>query len=242
MQAAPMVDSRTYRTLVNPRGLVSSRFLVKQTDMLVSAESDVSGLARALILRYRKDIEDYIRDHPEFLHALSPLPMDEDAPGIVRTMLRAGAGADVGPMAAVAGALADYVGRGLLASSREVVVENGGDIMLHVSRRREMFILAESSPFVGLKVAVGPTPEPLGICTSSGRLGPSLSFGLADAVTIFAATSATADAAATSVANLVRTEHDIEAGIERARALGVAGVLILVADRIGVWGQVEIIA
>ena len=101
MQAAPVVDSRTYRTLVNPRGLVSSRFLVKQTDMLVSAESDVSGLARALILRYRKDIEDYIRDHPEFLHALSPLPMDEDAPGIVRTMLRAGAGADVGPMAAV---------------------------------------------------------------------------------------------------------------------------------------------
>jgi ApbE superfamily uncharacterized protein (UPF0280 family) len=242
MQAAPVVDSRTYRTLVNPRGLVSSRFLVKQTDMLVSAESDVSGLARALILRYRKDIEDYIRDHPEFLHALSPLPMDEDAPGIVRTMLRAGAGADVGPMAAVAGALADYVGRGLLASSREVVVENGGDIMLHVSRRREMFILAESSPFVGLKVAVGPTPEPLGICTSSGRLGPSLSFGLADAVTIFAATSAAADAAATAVANLVRTEHDIEAGIERARALGVAGVLILVADRIGVWGQVEIIA
>jgi ApbE superfamily uncharacterized protein (UPF0280 family) len=123
-----------------------------------------------------------------------------------------------------------------------VVVENGGDIMLHVSRRREMFILAESSPFVGLKVAVGPTPEPLGICTSSGRLGPSLSFGLADAVTIFAATSAAADAAATAVANLVRTEHDIEAGIERARALGVAGVLILVADRIGVWGQVEIIA
>jgi len=230
-----------YRMLAKPKGLVTSSLSVGETNVLISAYRDLSREALPLIRKYREHIEAYIKARPVFSWSLTPVPADDEAPEIFRTMIEAGARACVGPMAAVAGAIADYVGRDLLEFSREVIVENGGDIMLHVSSRRELLVLAENSPFRGLKLAVGPTTEPIGVCTSSGTLGESLSFGKADAVTIFASSAAEADAAATAVGNLIRSKRDIEAGIERAREIGVNGVLILVADGIGAWGDIEII-
>jgi len=239
--AAKEFGPEIYRILAKPRGLVTSRLRVGETDVLISADRDLSREALPLIGKYRKQIESYIETSPVFSWSLTPVAMDENAPAIVRAMIEASAQACVGPMATVAGAIADYVGRDLLAFSREVIVENGGDILLHVSSKRELLVLAENSPFVGLKVAVGPTPEPIGICTSSGTLGHSLSFGRADAVTIFGQSAAKADAVATAVGNLIQSRLDIEAGIERAREIGVNGVLILVEDSIGVWGDIEII-
>ncbi len=230
-----------YRVLARPKGLIASTLRVGETDVLIAADCDLSREAHPVITKYRRQIETYINACPAFLWSLTPIPMDEEAPDIVKTMIEASAEACVGPMATVAGAIADYVGRDLLAFSRDVIVENGGDIMLHVSSQRELLVLAENSPFEGLKIAVGPTSEPIGICTSSGTLGHSLSFGKADAVTIFAQSAAKADAAATSVGNLVQSKLDIQSGIERARQIGVNGVLILVDDSVGVWGEIEII-
>lgn len=239
--AAKEFGPEIYRILAKPKGLVTSRLRVGETDVLISGDRDLSREALPLIQKYRKQIESYIETSPVFSWSLTPVTMDEKAPDIVRTMIEASAEACVGPMATVAGAIADYVGRDLLAFSRDVIVENGGDILLHVSSKRELLVLAENSPFEGLKIAVGPTPEPIGICTSSGTLGHSLSFGKADAVTIFGQSAAKADAAATSVGNLIQSRLDIETGIERAREIGVNGVLILVDDSIGVWGDIEII-
>jgi ApbE superfamily uncharacterized protein (UPF0280 family) len=241
MAAAKEFGPEIYRTLSKPKGLVTSRLRVGETDVLISGDCDLSREALPLIRKYREQIESYIKTCSEFSWSLTPVTMDEKAPDIVRTMIAASAEACVGPMATVAGAIADYVGRDLLAFSRDVIVENGGDIMLHVSSRRELLVLAENSPFEGLKLAVGPTPEAIGICTSSGTLGHSLSFGNADAVTIFSQSAAKADAAATAVGNLIQSRLDIENGIERAREIGVNGVLILVEDSIGVWGDIEII-
>jgi hypothetical protein len=230
-----------YRMLSKPKGLVTCALSVGETNVLISADRDLSREALPLIRKYREHIEAYIKARPVFSWSLTPVATDDEAPEIVRTMIEASAKACVGPMAAVAGAIADFVGRDLLEFSREVIVENGGDIMLHVSSRRELLVLAENSPFRGLKLAVGPTTEPIGVCTSSGTLGESLSFGKADAVTIFASSAAQADAAATAVGNLIQSKLDIEAGIERAREIGVNGVLILVGDGIGAWGDIEII-
>lgn len=241
MRATFELDQEDYRLLVKSRGLVSSRVQVRQTDMLVSGNCELGVKALPLIRKYRADIEDYIDRRPEFARSLVPVAPDPAAPPIVGAMLEASSRAGVGPMATVAGAMADHVGRGLLAHSREVIVENGGDILLHVSSRREMLVLAENSPLLSLKIAVGPTAGPLGICTSSGTHGHSLSFGRADAVTIFAETAAFADAAATAVGNLVQSARDVDAGIAKARSLGVSGVLILVEDKVGAWGQVDII-
>jgi uncharacterized protein len=241
MYSAAELDSQAYRTLIKTRGLVSARVVVKQTDMLVSGRSDLSRRALPLVVRYRRDLEDYIRLRPEFQHSLEPIGADESAPEIARTMIEAAARANVGPMAAVAGAMADFVGRGLLAHSPDVLVENGGDVMVRLTTRREMLILAENSPLGSVKIALGPTPEPMGVCTSSGTLGHSLSFGRADAVTILDRSAANADAAATAVGNVVKDEQDVEAGLERAREIGVDGVLILIANRIGAWGRIDII-
>jgi ApbE superfamily uncharacterized protein (UPF0280 family) len=103
-------------------------------------------------------------------------------------------------------------------------------------------IYAGSSP-LSLKVGIRIAPEdsPLGICTSSGTVGPSLSFGKADAVCILSASAALADAAATAVGNLVREEKDMESGLERAKSIeGVLGCLLILADRMGVWGNVKV--
>jgi uncharacterized protein len=241
MRLCAEIEAEGYRQLVKPSRLVSSRVQVKQTDMLVSGARDLGVAALPLIRKYRAHIEAYIRKRPEFARSLAPIAMDGAAPGIVQAMLEASHRADVGPMAAVAGAMSDYVGSDLLAFSPEVIVENGGDIFLRASTRLKMLVLAENSPVASLTVAVGPAEEPIGVCTSSGTHGYSLSFGRADAVTIFAETAAFADAAATSVGNLVKSARDVEAGIERAQALGVSGVLILVGDKVGAWGQVDII-
>ncbi len=239
--AAKELGPEAYRTLANPKGLVTSHLRVGETDVLISGGRDLSREALPLIRKYREQIESYIKSCAMFSWSLMPVSKDDNAPEIVKTMIEASVKACVGPMATVAGAIADYVGRDLLAYSREVIMENGGDITLQVSSKRELLVLAENSPFEGLRIAVGPTPGPMGICTSSGTLGQSLSFGRADAVTIFDQSAAKADAAATAVGNLIKSSRDIEVGIERAREIGVHGVLILVDDSIGAWGDIEII-
>jgi ApbE superfamily uncharacterized protein (UPF0280 family) len=155
-------------------------------------------------------------------------------------MIHAGRKASVGPMAAVAGAVADHVGEGLLLFSRDIIIENGGDVFVRSSVRREMLIVSESSDVKSIRIALNPSTQPIGVCTSSGRLGPSFSFGDADAVTALAATACMADAAATAVGNCIRSAADIPHGIELAKAIGVKGVLIIAHGRLGVWGDIEI--
>jgi ApbE superfamily uncharacterized protein (UPF0280 family) len=161
---------------------------------------------------------------------------------MVQEMMRAAALAQVGPMAAVAGAIAEYVGKDLLTSTSQVVVENGGDIFLKVAQNITIGVYAGTSPLsnkLGLKIT--PEASPLGVCTSSGTVGHSLSFGKADAVTVVARSASLADAAATAIGNLVKEVKDIERGFAYAHSTqGILGVLIIVADKFGAWGDIEL--
>jgi ApbE superfamily uncharacterized protein (UPF0280 family) len=234
---------RTYRTLVDRGRLTAFRVMVKETDLHVQARSDLTALARELTLEHRGYLEAYIRRHPEFLSTLEPWPLTGPAPAIVGDMIAAGAAAGVGPMAAVAGAVAEHVGRGLLPHSDEVIIENGGDIFLKTATTATVAIFAGPSPLslkVGVRVACG--DGPIGVCTSSGTVGHSLSFGKADAVCVVSRSCALADAAATAVGNRVRSRQDIVSGIEFGRRIrGVQGLAIIVEDRLGAWGEVEVI-
>ena len=242
MPATKEIEADIYRRLVKPKGLVSAEIRVKQTNLLVSGTRDLADKALPLVKLYRRQIEEYIIRHPFFGRSLVPLIPDDDAPEIVKAMIEASTRANVGPMASVAGAIAEYVGLGLMSFSREVIVENGGDIFLFTSQKREMLLLAESSLFRGLRIALDPTPSPIGVCTSSGTLGHSLSFGRADAVMVIACSAALADAAATAIGNLVKRSSDLEVAIEKAQEIGVDGVVIIVDDQIGAWGKLEILA
>jgi hypothetical protein len=235
---------RTYRTLVDSDRLTAFTVTVKETDLHVQARSDLTALARELTLEHRGYLEAYIRRHPAFLSTLEPWPLTGPAPAVVGDMIAAGAAAGVGPMAAVAGAVAEYVGRGLVPHSEEVIIENGGDIFLKTAAAATVAIFAGRSPLslkVGVRLACGDLP--LGVCTSSGTVGHSLSFGKADAVCVVSRSCALADAAATAIGNRVRSKRDIVGGIEFGKAIGgVQGLVIIVEDQLGAWGEVDVVA
>lgn len=232
------VTPEIYRGFVKPDDMVISRIVVKQTDMLVSGFRNLGKEARRLVYMYRRQLEDYIERHPYFEKSFVPLKRDPSAPAIINTMIEAAARADVGPMASVAGAIAEYVGSALLPYSRDVIVENGGDVYIRSEVPRKMLLLAENSDLGSLHVKIPPSPKPIGVCTSSGTLGHSVSFGNADAVTVLGSSASLADAAATAIANVVKKPGDIMKGIKRAQEIGVDGVVILVGGQVGAWGNI----
>lgn len=237
-----MYEPRTYRHWVKSRDLISFNVTVKETDLYIRASSNLERKASRLVLSYRHTLEKYIERHPTFLTSLEPLPVTSDAPRIIKEMSAAATRAGVGPMASVAGAIAEFVGSRLLNFSPEIIVENGGDIYLKSSEKRTVGIHAGSSPLTGkIGLEINGRDTPLGICTSSGTVGHSLSHGKADAVIVLSKSAALADASATAIGNLINHPEDIPAGIDFARGIdGLRGVVIIKDDRMGLWGEVKL--
>ena len=235
-------EPRTYRRRMAREGLVGFRVMVKETDLWVLADRDFTPEARQAVLQEREQLESYLAGHPGFLEALAPWPEDAFAPLVVREMIAAAARVGVGPMAAVAGALAERVGRALIPSSAEVIVENGGDIFLQLQQPATIALFAGKSRLsgrVGLKI--DPAWGPLGVCTSSGTVGHSLSFGRADAACVVAANAALADAAATGLGNRVPDAGAIPPALEWAGTIPeILGAVVIVGEKLGVWGRVEL--
>lgn len=243
MKDQPGFSEKTYRCIPQNPSLVSYRVIQEQTDLWISTDRDLARMAREKVLECRSQLEGYIDLYPEFLKTLCPWPAGGPAPEIVRKMIQAASHAGVGPMASVAGAIAEWVGGHLLNHSRTVIVENGGDIFLCADTPIVAAIFAGKSPLsmkIGLRI--DNAGMPYGLCTSSGTVGHSLSFGRADAVSVLACSCALADAAATAIANRVQSEADIASAIAFGRSIPkVEGILIIVGKIIGVWGRMEIV-
>ncbi|MDO9556076.1 MAG: UPF0280 family protein [Coriobacteriia bacterium] len=236
-------EPRFYRENVAADGLVSFVVVNAETDLHISARRDLSGEARVLVAELRSGLESYIAAHPRFAESYVPLDVEPNAPEIVQAMVKGARAAGVGPMAAVAGAIAERVARGLFVYSSEVIVENGGDLYVVGATDRVIALWAADSPFTGkLGLRIHGDVLPVAVCTSSGRIGHSVSFGRSDTVTVLASDGALADAVATALANRVRDVGDIDAAIAFGRGIaGVTGVLVAVGDRIGAWGAVELV-
>jgi ApbE superfamily uncharacterized protein (UPF0280 family) len=237
-------DQRTYREYSSSRGLVSCTACVKETDLFISARSDITPQALSAIRDVRAVLEEYIRLRPEFKTSLVPIAADPQAHALIQDMLEASRTCGVGPMAAVAGAVAEHVTGALLAFSPEIIVENGGDLFLKTDCELTIGIFAGPSPLsekIGIRIPA--QDMPLSLCTSSGTVGPSLSFGRADAVTVRSRSAALADAAATAIGNIIKSAADIATGIEAARAIAMLdGIVIIKDDQIGAWGDIELVA
>ena len=235
-------EERTYRTRTAREGLAQFRVAVRETDLLVLAARDFSAQVRSLVVAGRGQLEAYLSAHPDFLTTLVPWPEDPYAPPVVREMVAAGRHAGVGPMAAVAGALAQRVGRALMAESEEVIVENGGDIFLKLTSPATVGLFAGKSPLshkVGLRL--DPSWSPLGVCTSSATVGHSLSLGRADAACVLAKDAALADALATALGNRVTDAHSLTRALEWLGSIpDVLGGVVILGDKLGAWGQVEL--
>jgi ApbE superfamily uncharacterized protein (UPF0280 family) len=238
-----MYQPRTYRRWIKDDALVSFNVVVKETDLYIRAARNLEAEAIEAVIKYRTQLEEYIESHPLFLHSLQPYAVGEDAPDIVKDMARAAGMVGVGPMAAVAGAIAEAVGRDLLVYSPEVIVENGGDIFIRVSQAILIGVYAGESTFTGkIALEINPEQTPLGICTSSGTVGHSLSLGAADAVIVLSHSTAMADAAATAIGNKVIVAGDIDLVIEQVKVMPeLVGVVIIKGDRMGMWGNVKLV-
>jgi len=210
--------------------------------LYIRALTNLKRKALKLVLKYRNTLERYIKQHPSFLTSLEYIPIGEDAPLIVKEMSKAAEKVGVGPMASVAGVIAEFVGNELSAFSPELIVENGGDIYLKSSRKRIIGIYAGKSPLTGkIGLEIDGQDTPLGVCTSSGTVGHSISYGRADAVIVLSKSATLADAAATAIGNLIAQPDDITKGIEFAKGIeGLKGVIIIEGDNIGLWGEVKI--
>ena len=221
--------------------LQSFNLVFKETDIQIYSKENLIEKAKIALLKYRLLIENYGNKNPLFLTTLKPYPEDKKAPEIIQKMIKESKKVGVGPMASVAGAIADFVGKELLSETKEIIIENGGDIFIKAKERKKIGIwCGKLSKIKKIVFEVEPKDTPLGICTSSAKIGHSLSFGSTDATTILAKNATLADACATKVANIVKDERDIIEGIEFAKKIpGVKGVIIVIGNKIACWGKIK---
>jgi ApbE superfamily uncharacterized protein (UPF0280 family) len=222
-----MSKKRTYRT-----------FIHRETVFRICCNRFEAVTAE--IVRQRGILEDYIDGHPDFRHSFEPIELRTDAPEVAQRMARAGGLVGVGPMAAVAGAMAQCACEaGLKAGAQEAIVENGGDIYLRTCEPVTIGLGTGTTELADrLAFSLQGHDTPISICSSSGQMGHSTSLGECDLATVVARDAALADAAATQAANLVRTVEDVDQALEHIAAIeGVEGVMIVKNDRVGLTGQ-----
>ncbi len=238
----PYLDRNMYRALSAPDDLKSFRVTVEETDLFICAASVLREPAEAAVLSARRMVREALRQRPEFLTSLTPLEPAGGEPPLILGMLKAAQAAGTGPMAAVAGAIAQYVGQALLPVSREILIENGGDVFLAGNHLRTVAIVAGNSPLsgrLGLRFRPG---RGIGVCTSSGTYGHSLSFGRSDAAVVCAADAALADAVATMLGNRCRSREDLAAAAEWAAGVsGVRGAAVVLGDAFAAAGDLDLV-
>lgn len=235
----PGYQPRTYRSICRRGSLVDFRVAVRESDLFIRAQADLSAPASEKLRELRRQIETYIASHHDFAVSLTPVAVPDSAPEIVSDMAWAASQVGVGPMAAVAGAVAQRVAEHLGPISNQVVVENGGDDFMIGEERVIIAIYAGASPLsMKLGIECVPGPRGLAVCTSSGTVGHSLSFGKADAVVVVAKSGSLADAAATAFGNMVKTAEDIGPTLDRAKQQNdVLGAVVVLGEKIGFFGD-----
>lgn len=222
--------------------LIKEAYNLKDSQCTLISESQAAiEAAKKSIQRTLFELELYVRANPKFLYTLIPIPAPEN-PLIAKMMADAAQQADVGPMAAVAGAIADLAVEAMLRTGCQVaVVENGGEIMAQSNQPVDVAVAAGEEP-LSKRFGFRLTEFPIGVATSSGRFSHALSFGDAEAATVFCKNASIADAAATAVGNVVKgedTQAGIQAGIKRGLSVeGVEGVMIIYRGEVGTAGKI----
>ncbi len=217
-------------------------FQYKETQCTIIADRE-EGIQTAVesIKRHRRQLEEHVRANPKFFYTLEPVPVPNE-PLVAKLMAEAAEKANVGPMAAVAGVLADLAVKDMLRAGCEVaVVENGGEVSAVSNMQIDVALAAGDAP-LSKRFGFRLTDFPVGLATSSGRFSHALSFGDAEAATVFCRNAGLADAAATAVGNAVKGEDHrgaIQCGIDKAMSIqGVEGVLIIYKGFTGTAGKI----
>mgnify|MGYP001447456217 FL=1 len=220
--------------------LIRERFRLKETIVTITAQKqDQIEAAKEVIKVQRALLEEFIREDPFFVLTLEPYDRAiEKAPQIVRDMVRAGAAVGIGPMSSVAGTIARFALEAMIrAGASCAIVDNGGDVALVADRPVLMGIYAGSSPLKNLAFEIPPRAAPIGICTSSGTVGPSISFGYADAAIVVSEDVSLADAAATALGNAVGEDSPLAEAFNVVNRPGISGAMVIRGEEMALWGE-----
>jgi ApbE superfamily uncharacterized protein (UPF0280 family) len=232
----------TNSTRENAKIPIKEHFQLKETIVTIAADEQAHiEAAKEAIRIHRAALEMYILSDPYFQLTLEPYECPKIAPEVVRRMIKAGNTMGIGPMSAVAGTISALALEAMVeAGAKYAIVDNGGDIALINDRPVIVGIYAGQSPIKNLGLVFEPRDSITGVCTSAGTVGPSISFGMADAAAVFSDDVSLADAAATALGNEVGIgKESVEVSFNAVKGIpGIKGALVIQGEYIGMWGQV----
>jgi uncharacterized protein len=236
------LDKGIYRSSMKYTEKYNWRIVYKYSDLIISCNRDVIGKIRSLLIEAYDLLESFIGKEPYFGKSLSPIEVKDNYPPIVKKMCQKAEVFNIGPMATVAGAICDYIASGLRGQYSRLIIENGGDVFIKSNKDVDVGVYVKSKIFrdrIYLKIRSKDTP--CGLCSSSGIFGHSLSMGRADLVMVLSGSTISADGAATSIANRIEKDADIESIIELyEEKKEIKGILIVKGEDIGIWGKIEL--
>ncbi len=233
-----------YRKCVNAKDLVFTRVNLKETDLFIGSKQDFSQTILAAVKTFRRILDEHIENNPEFNISLIPVGYNEHDNDMVKRMCKAAETAGVGPMAAVAGAFCQTVYEAVRETAAgELIVENGGDLLIWSRSPRTIALYAGESPLsMKLGLRLEKADPPLGVCASAGTFGHSLSFGKADMALCVSRDVLLADACATRLGNTVKTRDDVKHAVEDIFSVpGILGAAAIAGSVIAAVGDLELV-
>ncbi len=232
-----------YRNKVKAADLSFYRVQYKETDLMIGSEKNLSGQIYEAVVNTRRILDEQIENNPKFRDSLRPIRYNKKSRDIVSMMCAAAEAADVGPMAAVAGAFCFAAFEAARSDTDEFIAENGGDILIQSAFARTVALYAGDSPLsMKIGLLVEDAKAPVGICTSAGTFGHSKSFGKADMALCVSRDVLLADACATRLGNSIQTESDLKRAVENISAVkGITGAVAVLGDKIAAIGDIKLV-
>ena len=220
--------------------LERKHFQMKETIVTIITENNYYiDIAIEEIKKCRNEIENFIKKNEIFEITFKPFKFNDDDPEIIKKMCSSSKIFNIGPMSTVAGTIAYYAVKAMVSKgSKYAIVDNGGDIAIFSNKKVNVGIYTGDYKTGNLAFEIPASKSINGICTSSGKIGHSFSFGNSDAVTIFSKDPSIADAAATILGNLVNKKSDIKNAFRVIETVKeITGAMIVVDGNIGLWGK-----
>jgi len=242
-ERSDLYEERYYRKYVAPQGVKNFNVTLFESDLQIYTDGDIEDELTETLRDIRKILEAYIEKYPDFNDSLVPIkPLSSDHK-IIRHMKDASKKLGVGPMATVAGAVAHYLGQAYYKQTSELIIENGGDLYVYSTSDKKILLHGGKDAKVkNLTIELEKDLLPIGVCTSSGKLGHSLSFGQSDAITVISKDTLVADAAATAFGNLLKGKGQIADVLNYSKTVkGLDGVVAIVDDQMGAWGNFKFV-
>ncbi|MEX1308182.1 MAG: UPF0280 family protein [Eubacteriales bacterium] len=235
-------DREVYRKRVTAKDLVFYRVNMMETDLFIGSKTDLSQTILSAVKGFRQTLDEHIANNPEFHRSLIPVGYNNIEDDMMMRMCKAAEKADVGPMATVAGAFCQTAFEAVQDITQELIVENGGDTLVWSKRPRTIALYAGKSPLsMKLSLALENADPPLGVCASAGTFGHSLSYGKADLALCVSRDVLLADACATRLGNMIKTEADLKPAVEEIFSIkGILGAVAIIGDAMAAVGDIAL--